>query len=91
MKTVINIKTDRATKEKAKQLAQELGFPLSTLVNSYLKHFVRTREVHFSVDPHMTPKLEKIIEEAERDFAQGKNISPLLSSPESVEQYLDTL
>lgn len=88
MKTLISIRTDKAVKDAAKKLAQDLGFPLSTLVNSYLKQFIRTREAHFSVAPRMTPELEAIIEEAERDIAQGKNISPAFSSMKDAIRYL---
>ncbi|MBI2053345.1 MAG: type II toxin-antitoxin system RelB/DinJ family antitoxin [Candidatus Sungbacteria bacterium] len=88
MKTLISIRTDKTVKDAAKKLAQDLGFPLSTLVNSYLKQFIRTREAHFSVAPRMTPELEAIIEEAERDFAQNKNISPAFSSMKAAIRYL---
>ncbi|MDP3772186.1 MAG: type II toxin-antitoxin system RelB/DinJ family antitoxin [bacterium] len=88
MKTVINIKTDKATKVAAKRLAEKMGLPLSTLINSYLKQFVRNREVHFSLAPQMTPSLEAIIEEAERDLKEGKNVSPAFSSMEDAIGYL---
>lgn len=88
MKTVINIKTDKIVKDSAKKLAADLGLPLSTLINSYLKQFVRTREAHFSMAPRMTPELEAIIAEAERDLAQGKNISPAFSSMQDAIRYL---
>lgn len=48
MKTILNIKTDKDLKEEAKAVAQELGVPLSTVVNAFLKQFVRDREVVFS-------------------------------------------
>ena len=88
MKAVINIKTDQTTKQQAKRLAEKLGFPLSTLINSYLRQFVRTREVHLSMEPQMTSELEAIIGEAERDLAGGKNVSPTFSSMHKAIQYL---
>ena len=48
-KVLINIKVDREVKEKAQEIARELGFSLSAIVNAYLKQFIRTREVHFSL------------------------------------------
>ena len=63
MKTVINIKTDKEIKEKAQELARELGVPLSTLVNAYLRQFIRTREFSFSLAYSMSPELEKIIDD----------------------------
>ena len=76
MKTVINIKTDVETKKKAQELAEELGVPLSTVINVYLRQFVRTREFSFSLAHSMSPELEKILEVVEKDIAEGKNISP---------------
>lgn len=80
MKTVINIKTDKETKKKAQELAEELGVPLSTIINVYLRQFVRTREFSFSLAYSMSPYLEKIIIEAEKDIADGKNISPVFEN-----------
>ena len=76
MKTVINIKTDRETKISAQKLAEKLGLSLSAIINVYLRQFIRTREFNFSLAYTMTPELEKVIEEAEKDLAAKKNISP---------------
>ena len=89
-KTIINIKTDKETKENAKKLAGELGLPLSTLMNAYLKDIVRSREVYFSAIPKMNPKLEKTTEQAERDLKKGINISPVLTTPEEMDAYLNS-
>jgi len=75
MKTLINIKTDRDVKISAQKLAKELGLSLSAVVNAYLKQFVRSQAVDFSVAPQMTPKLEKLLDQVEYDLARGKNIS----------------
>ena len=40
MNTTMLIKTDKALKVKAQKLAKEMGLPLGTLVNNYLKTFV---------------------------------------------------
>lgn len=91
MKTVINIKADKEIKEKAQKLAQELGLPLSTIINAYLKEFVRNKEVHFSTAPRMTPYLEGIIREARKDYKGKKNLSPVFSSAEEMDEYLNAL
>lgn len=90
MKTVIHIKTDKEVKERAQRLAAELGLPLSTVVNSYLRQFVRNREVHVSAAPRMTPLLEARIKKAEADLRRERNISPPLTTPEAMERYLRT-
>lgn len=77
MKTVINVKIDKETKIKAQKLAEELGVPLSTVINVYLRQFVRTREFSFSLAYSMSQELEKIITEAEKDIAREENLSPV--------------
>lgn len=47
---VINIKTDANTKIEAQKLADELGLTLTAVINRYLKHFIKSKSVTFSVD-----------------------------------------
>ena len=91
MKTLISIKTDREVKIGAQKLAKELGLSLSAIVNAYLKQFVRSQAVDFSVAPQMSPKLEKLLDQVEYDLARGKNLSPALSSAEDIDKYFDAL
>jgi len=88
MKTIINIKSDVETKKQAQKLSKELGVPLSTIINVYLKQFIRTREFTFSLSHVMRPELEKIIAEAEKDIAAGKNLSPSFSDSKSAINWL---
>ena len=87
-KTVINIKADKEVKEKAHKVAKEIGIPLSTVMNAFLKHFIRNKEVHFYLAPRMSEKLERTIARAERDLKKGKNISPVFSDPDEMLDYL---
>jgi len=73
-KTVINVKADKAVKEQAHQVAERLGVPLSTVINSFLKQFIRTEEVTFSGAKIMTPELVAVLREVEEDRAAGRNI-----------------
>ncbi|HAS84969.1 MAG TPA: hypothetical protein DCS23_02790 [Candidatus Yonathbacteria bacterium] len=92
MKTaMINIKTDRVVKEEAQKLAAELGFSLSALVTASLKQFVRTREVQFSAAYRMTPYLEGVIKEVEKDIKAKKNISPAFTNMKDMDAYLNAL
>lgn len=91
MKTIINIKADREIKEKAREIAEELGLSLSTVVNAQLKQFIRNRSIYFSAIPHMTKELEDLIGEVERDMKKGNNISKPLSSFDEVSEHLDSL
>lgn len=56
--TTMMIKLDKGLRDDAKQTAAALGVPLTTVVNAYLKQFVRERKITISVDP--TPTKEKI-------------------------------
>ncbi len=41
--TILNIKTDKKLKADAQKVAAELGVPLTTVMNSFLKQFVRDK------------------------------------------------
>lgn len=88
-KTVINIKADKKVKTRAQKIAKELGVPLSTVINAYLKEFIRNREVCLSLEPRLRPEIEKILLKASEDFKKGKNISPVFSSAEEAIKYLN--
>ena len=90
-KTLINIKTDTKVKKEAQKIAKELGVPLSTVVNAYLKEFVRERSVRLSLDPQPRPEVAKMLREASEDFKKGRNVSPVLVSPKEISEYLDNL
>ncbi len=71
--TILNIKTDKKLKADAKQVAEELGVPLSTVINAFLKKFVREKEITLSANPlRPTPYLEQILEEAHAEYVAGK-------------------
>ena len=81
-KTLLTVKTDKTLKKAAQDVAEELGFSLGTLVNSFLKQFVRDKEVSFSISYRPSKYLIDSIEEARKDFAKGdfksfKNIDEL--------------
>ena len=80
MHKVISVKVDKETKEAAQEVVKSMGISLSTLINAYLKQVVVTRRVELFAPEKMTPKLEGLIEEIERDIAKGK-ISKGYSDP----------
>lgn len=87
MKTaVISVKVDQEVKEKAQAVAKDIGLPLGSILNAYLKELIKSQTVYFAAEP-MTPKMEKIIEEAERERAEGKTIGPF-NNAESAISYL---
>jgi len=91
MKTVINIKADKRIKEDAQELAKELGIPLGTIINAYLRQLIRTREVYFSHIPKMTPELELIVGKSLQDLKNKKNIAGPFNSAKEMDEYLDSV
>jgi addiction module RelB/DinJ family antitoxin len=91
MKTMINLKTDVEVKDNAQKIARELGLSLGTVINAYLREFIRSRKVEFSAVPKMTPALERLLSGVERDVAQKRNISRSFASPSDMDDHLDSL
>ena len=76
-KTILNIKTDKVLKKHAQETAEELGIPLSTAINAFLKQFVREKEITLSANEYTpTPYLQKIIVEARKEYSEGKSSGP---------------
>jgi addiction module RelB/DinJ family antitoxin len=76
-KTILNIKTDKKLKKSAQETAKELGVPLSTAINAFLKQFVREKEITLSANK-LEPSLylQKIIKEAKKEFVRGESAGP---------------
>jgi len=89
-KTVINIKADKAVRDQARQVAERLGVPLSTIINSFLKQFIRTEEVTFSAIKIMTPGLAAVLTDIEKDRMAGKNVSGPFT-PKAAAEHLRSL
>ena len=70
-KTLLTVKTDKTLKAAAQEVAETIGIPLGTLINSFLKQFVRTKEVNFSVSYKPNAYLKSEIEEADKEYANG--------------------
>ena len=90
MKTaVINIKTDPKVKAGAQEVASELGFSLSSLINGYLRQLVKTKTVNFSlVSEKPNELLIKAIREAEEDRDAGR-VSPSFDNAKSASAWLN--
>ena len=90
MKTVLNVKTDVEVKEQAQALAKHLGVPLSVVVNSYLKEFVRSGEFTLRREPRLRPEVAKRIEKAIAETEAGKNLSPAFKTADVFAAYLNS-
>lgn len=94
MKTMINIKADRDVKKKAQKIASDLGMPLSTVINAYLRQFIRTKAVYFSMgepEGKLKPSVKKRLARLHRDVVERKNLSGPFHTPKEMDTYLGTL
>ena len=91
MQTVIHIKADKEVKENAAKVAADLGLNLSDVINASLRNFIRTREIHFSHTPQMTPELEKLLARVEEDIKHNRNIIGPFTTPQEMDKFLDSL
>lgn len=89
MKTLLNVKTDKEIKQKAQKLAGKLGFPLSTIVNAYLREFIRDQGISFWIEERVRPEIGKLLIQASEDYRKGKNIAgPFKTAGEAI-RYLN--
>lgn len=86
--TVINIKTDKNLKKDAQRLAKNFGLPLSAVVNTYLREFVREKRIIFSEPQTPNAKTRKILDQAVKDIKQGKNLVGPFESAEEMDKCL---
>lgn len=89
-KILLNIKTDRKLKQDAQKVAQELGLPLGTIINSYLKELIREKRVMFSSPPVPNQRTQKMLKKIDADIAAGRNSKGPFTYEEAIE-YLDSL
>jgi DNA-damage-inducible protein J len=87
MSSIITVKTDEETKRKAKAVAKDMGLTMSSLINSYLKQVIATRRVELYAPEQMTPKLERLICQIEKDRESGQ----VSQAFEDVEEFLKDL
>jgi len=89
--SIINIRTDKKVKTDAQKIASDLGFSLSTLINAYLRNFIRTKTVHFSDDLQLspTPYLQKSIKKSEENYKKGVYVH--FDNPQEAMAYLENV
>lgn len=80
----MNIRMDAETRRKLKEFAGQVGIPATSLVNASIKQMLRNKQVVLTTHLEPTPYLEKIIKEAEADYATGKNITTTHSDQETL-------
>lgn len=81
MNTTMLIKTNKALKQRAQKLAKEMGLPLGTLVNNYLRNFIIERQAIFNA-PMPNKKTQAAITAARKEYKAGKTPGPFSSVDE---------
>jgi addiction module RelB/DinJ family antitoxin len=86
---VINIRTDSKLKAAAAKLARDLGLDLSGVMNGFLREFVRSKSVSFSLaSEEPSEYLKKAIANAERERREGW-VSPAFSDAKAAIAWLN--
>lgn len=86
--TAINIRTDIKVKNKAQKIAQKLGLSLSAVINAYLRQFVRTKSVSFSLEEQPSDFLLQTLAESKKDIKNGY-VSPAFDNVEDADKWLN--
>jgi len=87
MDTTITIKTDKALLKQSKKLAEELGITLTSVVNAFLKQFVRERKFSVSAEPMPTKEKMALWEKISREMDAGDFSGPF-SDTDSLYKHL---
>jgi len=90
-KTLINIRADVEVKNEAQKVARDLGLPLSTVINAYLRQFIRTKEVHFSMEGELKPSVKRRLDRLTKEAKAGKNVSGPFSNADEMDAHLNSL
>ena len=92
MKTALHLKVDKNIKERAKELSDIIGIPLSTIMNALLIKFVRNGGLVFSANIEPLPKeIEKELIQIDNDIDNNKNVSREIHGKKDLEQFFEAL
>jgi len=91
MSTVLHVKLDEKLKKEAQEAAKTLGLPLSTVVASSLREFVRTRSITISDTPKLRPEVEReLLELAKVPLDERDGLSPVFTSIDDARDWLQS-
>jgi addiction module RelB/DinJ family antitoxin len=89
MNTTILIKTNKALKKEASRIAEELGIPLTTVINAYLGQFVRERKITLASQSLLSEvKLRELLG-LSLEMDKGRNFGIRASNKEELFKHLD--
>lgn len=68
-----------------------MGLPFSTFINAQLHQFAENKGVYFGEPSYkMSKSLEKIIKESEKNWKEGKNLSPIFRNTKDAIRWLNS-
>lgn len=85
---IVTTKIDPQTKIEAMKTAKDLGLSLSAVIKAFLKQFVHTKSITFSVSEEPSAYLKSVIAQAEKNFKKGKH-SPTFNTGEKAVAWLE--
>ena len=85
---VINIKTDPKIKAKAQKVAQQMGLSLSSVLNGYLRKFIKEKKVDFYADEIPNAYLKKMLKKSQEDIKEGR-VSPGFTNAKDAIKWLE--
>lgn len=91
MTTTLHIKTDKKVKERAEKFAKANGITVTALVNLSLHQVLNSGRLVIEEPLEPNAKTAKELKRIIKDADQGKNMSPVFSSVEAMDKYLDSL
>ncbi len=88
MKTVVSVKIEKELWESAKDLSEELGIPLSTVIGANLREFVRTRKLVLASEPQLKPEIRRLLDDARDERANDPDVSPKFDNVKAAMDWL---
>ena len=86
---VVNVKVNPKVKKDAQMIAEQLGLSLSSLINGYLRQFIRTKAVRFELEEEPTEYMLEALKESKEDIKAGRVVS--FEKPTGALGYLDKI
>ncbi|MHB8362733.1 MAG: type II toxin-antitoxin system RelB/DinJ family antitoxin [Patescibacteria group bacterium] len=85
---VINIKTKPEIKIKAQEVASELGFSISSILNAYLKQLINTRTIYFTSSEEPSEYLINAIKTVRKEI-KNNELSPTFKNSKEAIKWLN--
>lgn len=85
----LNVKIDSQVKRELRDFANEVGVPVSSLINGSIRQMLRDRRVVFSTTLEPTASFATDLKRIEGDVKAGRNVSKHYSSVDDMFADLD--